>query len=391
MAVSSRRTLHQFEIETLSITGVTHDVSGATVPASSGGLATYVNDDEIFVMLVNLQQSPNLVGVLEIAEATPPGYIEGTVTLDGGTGDVQSVVIIAGNREANPDVEEGIITDNVDLTLVYNPSTFYPPVNLAVDEETGLFTWDAPASANLTGYDIYLDSVLLENVTNTEFQFLNLVFEQTYLAGVSAVYDNGVSEIIEISFTYTPILSPPSNVLVDESEGIISWEEPILTNSRDLLGYDVYLDGQLKGSTSNFEWQYIDLVSNQNYTAGVIAIYDEGSSEIVEIDFTYTGTSAGNDMISSTNLIGNYPNPFNPTTTISFSLTTENTESAELIIYNLKGQKVKQLVNSQLSAGQHSVVWNGDDDNNKPVSSGMYLYKLKNGTYSSTKKMILIK
>ncbi|RLC56456.1 MAG: hypothetical protein DRH89_05645, partial [Candidatus Cloacimonadota bacterium] len=97
-------TLHQFEIETLSLTGVTHDVSGATVPVSSGGLATYVNDDEIFVMLVNLQQSPNLVGVLEIAEATPPGYIEGTVTLDGGTGDVQSVVITAGNEETNPDV-----------------------------------------------------------------------------------------------------------------------------------------------------------------------------------------------------------------------------------------------------------------------------------------------
>ena len=86
----------------------------------------------------------------------------------------------------------------------------------------------------------------------------------------------------------------------------------------------------------------------------------------------------------------NYPNPFNPTTTISFT-TTESTENTELVIYNIKGQKVKQLVSSQLSAGQHSVVWDGRDENNKAVTSGIYFYKMKNGNYSSTKKMILMK
>ncbi|MCK5051450.1 MAG: T9SS type A sorting domain-containing protein [Candidatus Cloacimonetes bacterium] len=90
-------------------------------------------------------------------------------------------------------------------------------------------------------------------------------------------------------------------------------------------------------------------------------------------------------------MIKNYPNPFNPTTTISFSLTTENTESTELIIYNLKGQKVKTLVNEEMDAGIHQIVWNGDDENNKPVSSGIYFYKLKSGVYTSTKKMILMK
>ncbi len=92
-------------------------------------------------------------------------------------------------------------------------------------------------------------------------------------------------------------------------------------------------------------------------------------------------------------LIGNYPNPFNPTTTISFS-TAESTEDTELIIYNLKGQKVKRLISSsanQLSAGQYSVIWNGTDENNKLVSSGIYFYKLKSGNYTSTKKMILMK
>lgn len=90
-------------------------------------------------------------------------------------------------------------------------------------------------------------------------------------------------------------------------------------------------------------------------------------------------------------LITNYPNPFNPTTTISFNLNTETSENTEIVIYNLKGQKVKQMVNEVLPAGSHSVVWNGTDDAGKTVSSGVYFYKMKAGSYTSTRKMILIK
>ncbi|MDO9578578.1 MAG: T9SS type A sorting domain-containing protein [Candidatus Cloacimonadales bacterium] len=73
--------------------------------------------------------------------------------------------------------------------------------------------------------------------------------------------------------------------------------------------------------------------------------------------------------------LSNYPNPFNPSTTIRFE-TTNLHELPRIEIYNLKGQKVKQLVSDQLSADQHSVVWNGTDENNKPVASGIYFYQL---------------
>ncbi len=103
-------------------------------------------------------------------------------------------------------------------------------------------------------------------------------------------------------------------------------------------------------------------------------------------------TSASNNELTEINatLSKNYPNPFNPSTTISFSLTTEDTE---IIIYNIKGQKVKQLVSDirQLPEGQHSVVWDGKDDNNQPVSSGIYFYKLKAGGFQKVRKMILLK
>jgi len=85
----------------------------------------------------------------------------------------------------------------------------------------------------------------------------------------------------------------------------------------------------------------------------------------------------------------NYPNPFNPTTTINYTL--NEYSKVSLNIYNIKGQEVKQLVRDQLSAGQHSVVWDGKDDNGKSVSSGLYFYKLKTDNHEETKKMILMK
>ena len=92
-----------------------------------------------------------------------------------------------------------------------------------------------------------------------------------------------------------------------------------------------------------------------------------------------------------TQLKGNYPNPFNPTTTISFSTTGNSEANTEIIIYNLKGQKIKTLVNKRLPAGNHSVIWNSKDENSKSVTSGIYFYKMKTYNYTSIKKMILLK
>ncbi len=88
----------------------------------------------------------------------------------------------------------------------------------------------------------------------------------------------------------------------------------------------------------------------------------------------------------------NYPNPFNPTTTISFS-TTEHTESMELTIYNIKGQKVKSFQIHQLTnLPVYQVVWNGTNENNQPVSSGIYFYQLRIGNeIIDSKKMLLLK
>ena len=91
----------------------------------------------------------------------------------------------------------------------------------------------------------------------------------------------------------------------------------------------------------------------------------------------------------STALNSNYPNPFNPETTISYSLS--QGENVKIEVYNVRGQLVRTLVNENKAAGHHKVVWTGVDNNNRPVSSGVYYYKMTAGKYSSSKKMILMK
>ena len=86
----------------------------------------------------------------------------------------------------------------------------------------------------------------------------------------------------------------------------------------------------------------------------------------------------------------NYPNPFNPETKIVFNLPEEG--NVKLEIYNIKGQKVKILLDCYMSPGRSEMIWNGRDDNGKAVSSGVYFYKLNvNGKTEKTKKMLLLK
>ncbi|MCK5052217.1 MAG: T9SS type A sorting domain-containing protein [Candidatus Cloacimonetes bacterium] len=85
----------------------------------------------------------------------------------------------------------------------------------------------------------------------------------------------------------------------------------------------------------------------------------------------------------------NYPNPFNPSTTISFELNFEEIDNIELLIYNLKGQKIQQY---SILNGQSSITWNGTDSNDQLVSSGIYFYQLKvDGKPIAKKRCLLLK
>jgi hypothetical protein len=91
--------------------------------------------------------------------------------------------------------------------------------------------------------------------------------------------------------------------------------------------------------------------------------------------------------VTATALNGNYPNPFNPETTLSFSV--KEAGAVRIEIYNLKGQLVRTLVNQELATGNYSAVFDGRDNAGKPVSSGVYYYRMTAPGYTSTRKMVL--
>lgn len=85
----------------------------------------------------------------------------------------------------------------------------------------------------------------------------------------------------------------------------------------------------------------------------------------------------------------NYPNPFNPTTSIEFNL--PRASHVTLTIFNILGQKVIDLVNSTLSAGNKQIGWNGTDQSGRTMESGIYFYRIDAGEFSMTRKMMLLK
>jgi len=103
----------------------------------------------------------------------------------------------------------------------------------------------------------------------------------------------------------------------------------------------------------------------------------------------YTSNEVASILPGEYELGQNYPNPFNPETSIEFAL--PEAGKVELDIYNVLGQKVNALVDEQLPAGYHTVVWDGTDNRGIKVASGVYFYRLSAGKFNAYRKMLLVK
>lgn len=141
----------------------------------------------------------------------------------------------------------------------------------------------------------------------------------------------------------------------------------------------------------------LDVTSDWNHPGvGIITlrVYPTADSTNYQ-DLTFTlsavATSVNTDLHTNIQfkLLGNYPNPFNPSTVITYQIPASR--EVTLKIYNLLGQEIRTLVQGKPRAGIHQVVWDGRNDAGSPVSAGIYLYRLQSGTYQSTKKMTLVK
>ncbi|MCL2065629.1 MAG: C25 family cysteine peptidase [Candidatus Cloacimonetes bacterium] len=90
-----------------------------------------------------------------------------------------------------------------------------------------------------------------------------------------------------------------------------------------------------------------------------------------------------------TKLKGNYPNPFNPSTTISFDLANEG--HVRIDVFNIRGQRIRVLTNDFFPVGSHNIDWNGQDENGHDVSSGVYFYRMSSNDSNDVRRMVLLK
>ena len=136
--------------------------------------------------------------------------------------------------------------------------------------------------------------------------------------------------------------------------------------------------------------QYIenDLDENIAYKFKVASLFGDVYLESQTLITTpYCSSDSDETLTSITKVYGNYPNPFNPSTTIEFDVS--KNETASLKIFNIKGQLVKTYKN--LDSGKHRIVWYGKDEKGKTVASGVYFYELKTKSKTIINKMLMIK
>ncbi|MCF7920207.1 MAG: T9SS type A sorting domain-containing protein [Candidatus Cloacimonetes bacterium] len=274
-------------------------------------------------------------------------------------------------------------------TIGGEPVELPAPVNLTAEVELYTITlqWEMPDDRALTGFDVYRNDEMLDEITDPGIrEYEDYVWEYiTYEYYLIAVYDEGNSAPSNsVSVTIVEFPFPPTELNVDWATGLLTWMPPELP-ARDLIGYNVYLDGNLEGQITETSFQLENLIENMSYTPGVSAWYTNAESEIIEIEFYYYPVAGDVNLIpEKTALFGNHPNPFNPSTAIDFQLAEPG--FVTLNIYNCRGQITQKLYRGFMSAGTHSFNWKADSQ-----PSGIYYYTLTTSQNTLKGKMLLIK
>ena len=173
-----------------------------------------------------------------------------------------------------------------------------------------------------------------------------------------------------------------SVVVKDSCEQILVYSD---NANRDEIPFDIEVINGRGENSSIIDYEVFNQGTGVFETGTIIS----GRQEFSLIKLGIEGEQEEIPGITEIRLHRNYPNPFNPFTTISFSLPKEG--NIELSIYNIKGQKVKTLYSGIAVEGSHKVIWEGIDKNEKAVSSGIYFYKLETDKKDLTRKMLLLK
>ena len=140
-----------------------------------------------------------------------------------------------------------------------------------------------------------------------------------------------------------------------------------------------------------FSYPLLDDINNDGLAELIFTKYDYPAFNGYAYEVYSTPATSVEEITSPDNfhLYQNFPNPFNPSTTIKYNLPTES--SIQLKIFDIKGELIKTITGDKLNAGEHEIVWDGTNDKGVRQPSGVYVYQLNVNNSNSARKMILLK
>ena len=302
-----------------------------------------------------------------------------------------------------------------------------PPKNFVASQITGtlnvVLTWEIPDFMSITGeptgYRLTRDSE--EAIVLSELSYIDLdlsVGSYTYslvalysvgkafklpppappinVGGIETVNEIKESEAVSISINVDPlpVYMPPKNftgIQVENTYNVyLSWEVPdYMTITGAPTSYKITRDAEEPFHVLGLSYtQNVFQEGEFNYT--ISAFYGLEESETIDIMVTVAIVSdIDKPIVIKTGLIGNFPNPFNPTTTIFYDVKEEG--HVRIDVFNIRGQRMVTLVDEHKTTGNYSVDWLGIDETGKNLASGIYLYQMRAEGYTSIKRMILLK
>ena len=270
---------------------------------------------------------------------------------------VNEVIITAGEFSVKPDL-------NGHYTLIVPPGEYVVTASL-------------PYHFEETEYEITIDE--LELISDLDFSLQYLTPPENLLY---TLHNDNVT--IDLSWTFEPL---PELNKREENRNSRNYEHIFNIYRQKNSGHFESIH-----MTTDLEYTDIINIGTDIYRYYVVAEYDVGNSAKTNIVGTDSQEYDVEDELTPPvefALRQNYPNPFNPVTNISFNLPEQ--ENVSLKIYNIKGELVGTLVDEVFPAGEHTVQWEGQNNNHRKVSSGIYFYRIQAGRHSDVRKAVLLK